>query len=88
MVSLVIFLGSTMLFLAIPRIGFGLFVQKSRSGVHLAGFSDGIELGAHGVIKRDRTVVMRVEVDEEWEGERAASLHWRGAAFDRYENGT
>jgi protein-glutamine gamma-glutamyltransferase len=87
MVSLIIFLGSTVLFLAIPRIGFGIFVQKSRSGVHLAGFADGVELGGHGVIKRDDTVVMRITVEDEWEGDRAASIHWRGAAFDRYRDG-
>jgi len=86
-VSLLIFVGSTMLFLAIPRIGFGFFFQKSRSGVHMAGFSEGIELGAHGVIKEDRTVVMRVEVDEPWQGSRSASIHWRGIAFDRYQGG-
>ncbi|HTM22501.1 MAG TPA: DUF3488 and transglutaminase-like domain-containing protein [Kofleriaceae bacterium] len=88
-VSLVIFLGSTMLFLAIPRIGFGIFVQKSRSGVHMTGFADGIQLGAHGMIKEDRTVVMRVTVEDAWEGgDKAAGIHWRGAAFDRYSGGT
>ena len=42
----------------------GLFFAKARGGVHMTGFSDGVRLGGHGVIKNDETVVMRVEVEE------------------------
>ncbi|HUS64034.1 MAG TPA: DUF3488 and transglutaminase-like domain-containing protein, partial [Kofleriaceae bacterium] len=86
-VSLVVFAGALVLFLAIPRIGFGLFFDKNRGGITLAGFSDGVRLGGHGVIKDDDTVVMRVEVSGPYEGRDAPYLHWRGVAFETYERG-
>ena len=86
-ISVVVFTGAVLLFLAVPRIGFGLFFAKSRGGVHLTGFSDGVRLGGHGVIKNDDTVVMRVEVGGGYGGREAPYLHWRGAAFDHYERG-
>jgi protein-glutamine gamma-glutamyltransferase len=86
-ISVVVFVGAVLLFLAVPRIGFGLFFAKSRGGVHLTGFSDGVRLGGHGLIKNDDTVVMRVEVGGEYRGRSAPYLHWRGAAFDRYAGG-
>jgi hypothetical protein len=73
-------------FLALPRVGFGFFL-KSRGGLTLAGFSDGVKLGGHGVIKNDPTVVMRVEIDAKYGGRSAAEIHWRGVAFDRYRDG-
>ncbi len=86
LVSLTVFFTATVLFLMIPRIGFGLFLQQQRSGISMAGFSDGVMLGGHGTIKQDRTVVMRVKVDSAHQGRRAPYLHWRGVAFDRYSN--
>lgn len=87
LVSLTIFLVASLLFLAIPRIGFGLFFQKSRGGITMAGFSDGVVLGGHGTIKTDDTVVMRVQVEEGYQGRGAPYIHWRGVAFDRYKKG-
>jgi len=84
MVSLTVFFLATVLFLMIPRIGFGLFFQKQRGGISMAGFSDGVMLGGHGTIKQDRTVVMRVKVDSAHQGRKAPYLHWRGVAFDTY----
>ncbi len=86
-VSLTVFFASTVMFLAIPRIGFGLFFAPGRNGVSMAGFSDGVQLGGHGVIKDDDTVVMRVKMDGNFAGAEALDLHWRGVAFDYYENG-
>ncbi|MBT8495920.1 MAG: DUF3488 and transglutaminase-like domain-containing protein, partial [Deltaproteobacteria bacterium] len=86
-VSVSIFVAATMLFLLIPRIGFGLFFQKSRSPVNMTGFSDGVQLGGHGLIKNDDTVVMRVHIDDKYHGRNAPYIHWRGVAFDLYENG-
>jgi transglutaminase-like putative cysteine protease len=87
LISVAVFAGATLLFLAVPRIGFGLFFAKSRGGVHLTGFSDGVKLGGHGLIKNDDTVVMRVEVEDSYGGRQAPYLHWRGAAFDLYQHG-
>lgn len=86
-VSLLIFIFSSLLFFMIPRIGFGFFFQKDRTAMQMAGFADGVRLGGHGVIKDNRTVVMRVKVDDALEGTRAPTIHWRGVAFDSYKGG-
>jgi hypothetical protein len=85
LVSLGVFASAATMFVLIPRIGFGLFVSKSRDGVAMAGFSDGVKLGGHGLIRSDATVVMRVKLAGG--GRDAPSLHWRGVAFDRYHQG-
>jgi transglutaminase-like putative cysteine protease len=86
LLSFGVFLIAAIVFLAIPRVGFGFFL-KGRTGLTLAGFSDGVKLGGHGVIKHDDTVVMRVEIDPKYGGRDKAEIHWRGVAFDYYEGG-
>ena len=86
-VSVAIFAFASVLFLAIPRVGFGVFFAKSRDNVTMAGFSDGVELGGHGLIKEDSTVVMRVQIADKYQGRRAPYIHWRGVAFDTYARG-
>ena len=85
-VSVIVFVASAAFFIAIPRIGMGFFF-KSRGGLSMAGFADGVQLGGHGRIKLDSTVVMRVELPERFGGRNAPPVHWRGAAFDHYEAG-
>jgi protein-glutamine gamma-glutamyltransferase len=87
LVSLGVFAGAVAMFLVIPRIGFGLFLSKSRGGVSMTGFSDGVRLGGHGTIRNDDTVVMRVVIDGAPTGRGAPARHWRGVAFDQYRNG-
>lgn len=86
LLSFAVFLGAAAVFLALPRVGIGFFV-KGRGGLTLAGFSDGVKLGGHGVIKNDSTVVMRVEIAGQFGGRQAPTIHWRGVAFDRYAKG-
>jgi transglutaminase-like putative cysteine protease len=86
LVSLGVFLASSALFLAIPRVGMGFFF-RSRSGMAMAGFSDTVKLGGHGRIKSDTTIVMRVEIGERYQGRSAPYIHWRGVAFDTYSHG-
>ncbi len=86
LLSFGVFLISAIVFLAIPRVGFGFFL-KNRGGLTLTGFSDGVKLGGHGVIKSDDTVVMRVEIDAKYGGRDRPEIHWRGVAFDNYERG-
>ena len=81
-----VFLGAAMVFLALPRVGVGFFL-KGRSGLTLTGFSDGVKLGGHGVIKNDATVVMRIELPSHYGSRDAPEVHWRGVAFDRYSRG-
>ena len=85
-VSLAIFLSSTILFLLFPRVGFGLFFSRQRSGIQMAGFSDGVTLGGHGLIRDDPTVVMRVKLVG-GDPRKLPALHWRGVAFDKYAGG-
>jgi transglutaminase-like putative cysteine protease len=84
--SVGVFAGAALVFLALPRVGIGFFL-KSRGGLTLAGFTDGVKLGGHGVIKNDSTVVMRVEIPSHYGARDAPELHWRGVAFDHYEHG-
>ena len=84
--SVGVFAGAALVFLALPRVGIGFFL-KSRGGLTLAGFTDGVKLGGHGVIKNDSTVVMRVEIPSHYGSRDAPELHWRGVAFDHYEHG-
>jgi hypothetical protein len=86
LLSLGVFVGAAALFLALPRVGFGILGGR-RAGVSMAGFSDGVKLGGHGVIKRDPTVVMRVAMAPKWGDRSAAYIHWRGVSFDRYSRG-
>jgi hypothetical protein len=81
-----VFIGAAVVFLALPRVGVGFFL-KGRSGLTLSGFSDGVKLGGHGVIKNDATVLMRVEIPGDVGGREAPDIHWRGVAFDRYAHG-
>jgi protein-glutamine gamma-glutamyltransferase len=81
-----VFLGAALVFLALPRVGIGFFL-KGRGGLTLTGFSDGVKLGGHGLIKNDATVVMRVEIGSHWGSRDAEEIHWRGVAFDRYDHG-
>ncbi|HSN25701.1 MAG TPA: transglutaminaseTgpA domain-containing protein, partial [Kofleriaceae bacterium] len=82
-----VFIVAAVIFLALPRVGFGFFL-KNRGGLTLSGFSDGVHLGGHGVIKNDDTIVMRVEIDPSLGGRQAPEIHWRGIAFDHYEHGS
>ncbi len=88
-VSLAIFVASSLLFLLFPRVGFGLFFQRNRSGVSMAGLNEsGVTLGGHGRILDDDTVVMRVKVEDfRWRGLAAPAIHWRALAFDQYADG-
>lgn len=85
-VSLTVFIGAAIAFFAMPRVGTGFF-GKGHAGRSMAGFSDGVQLGGHGVIKDDPTVVMRVELPVQYGSPAAPPVHWRGVAFDRYRKG-
>ncbi len=87
-ISLIIFVGSALLFLLFPRVGFGLFFQNQRSEVTLIGLSDSVMLGGHGRILDDDTVVMRAQIDDpRYRGASAPPIHWRAVAFDQYAKG-
>jgi transglutaminase-like putative cysteine protease len=84
LVSLGVFLSSTVLFFLIPRVGFGLFASSKRRGVSTVGFSERVELGEYGLVKDNPTVIMRVELPG---GPPPGPLRMRGVSFDRYARG-
>ncbi|MFH0902960.1 MAG: DUF3488 and transglutaminase-like domain-containing protein, partial [Pseudomonadota bacterium] len=87
-ISLGVYCAAMLFFALIPRFSFGISLQRSRLGIIMAGFQDGVTLGGHGTIKDDRTVVMRVFLDRPaYRGPGGASLRFRGVSFDSYENG-
>lgn len=83
-ISLLILVSSLLVFFAFPRIGLGLFADTARDSISIAGFSDSIEVGDHGSIRDNPTVVMRVEFD----GGRPDSYggyRWRVMTFDTFD---
>ncbi|MBI3071016.1 MAG: DUF3488 domain-containing protein [Deltaproteobacteria bacterium] len=85
-ISLIVFLLSSAIFLLFPRLGFGLFVSKTRGGITVAGFSERVQLGQFGTIRDNTQVVMRVEIPS-LQGLRPLNFRWRGIALDRYDKG-
>jgi transglutaminase-like putative cysteine protease len=72
------------IFFAIPRVGGGFYQKGFGENIRTSGFSDQVNLGAMGPIKRDPSVVMRVEIPDR-AGHEIGRLYLRGVAFDRYD---
>ncbi|MBM4126113.1 MAG: DUF3488 domain-containing protein [Nitrospira sp.] len=72
------------MFFVIPRVNAGLYQKGYGENVRTSGFSDTVDLGSIGPIKRDRSVVMRVELPDRPTHE-VGHFYVRGMAFDRYD---
>lgn len=72
------------IFFAIPRVSAGLFQKGYGEGLRTSGFSDTVDLGAIGPIKRDPSIVMRVELPDRPAHE-IGRFYLRGMAYDRYD---
>ncbi|HXV68221.1 MAG TPA: DUF3488 domain-containing protein, partial [Nitrospira sp.] len=72
------------IFFAIPRVNAGFYQKSGGDNIRTSGFSDTVNLGAIGPIKRDPSVVMRVELPGGLAQE-AGPFYVRGMAFDRYD---
>ncbi len=83
-ISLMIFASSLLVFFAFPRIGLGFFADPARSSIPISGFSDTIDFGAHGSVRDNPTVVMRVEF-EDGPPDDYAGYRWRVMAFDEFD---
>ncbi len=75
-------LGTTIFFL-IPRFSAGYMSGFNLQPSLISGFSDDVELGQIGEIKRSSSVVMRIEV--EGDPKAAQSMHWRGIALTNFD---
>ena len=94
-VALAVLLGSSLVFALVPRVGLGFILGGVRRQVGIAGFTDEVKLGMHGLISSDnQTVVLRSQIptitalatDED--RERVISgLYWRGTVYDVYDGG-
>lgn len=71
------------IFLILPRFGGGYVSGLNMQPAMISGFSDDVELGEIGEIKKNSTVIMRVTVDG---GILAAQgVHWRGVALTKFD---
>lgn len=94
-VALLVLLGSSLVFALVPRVGLGFILGGVRRPVGVAGFTDEVKLGMHGVISTDnQTVVLRAQVpalaaiaDETARHRVISSLYWRGTVYDTYDKG-
>jgi hypothetical protein len=71
------------IFLVLPRFSSGYMSGLNMQPTMISGFSEDVELGEIGEIKKNSTVVMRVTVDG---GLNAAhGVHWRGVALTKFD---
>ena len=71
------------IFFLLPRFSAGYFSRFDMRPQLISGFTDDVELGQIGEIKRSSAVVMRIQV----EGGPAAgrNIHWRGIALTTFD---
>jgi hypothetical protein len=72
------------IFFVIPRTSAGFFQKGPGASLRTAGFSETVDLGTIGPIKRDPSVVMRVELPDRPLHEHDR-LYLRGVAYDWYD---
>jgi hypothetical protein len=71
------------IFLILPRFSGGYMSGLTMQPTMISGFSDDVELGEIGEIKKNSMVVMRVTVDGGLEV--AHGVRWRGVALTRFD---
>jgi len=71
------------IFLILPRFSGGYMSGFNLQPTLVSGFSDDVELGEIGEIKKSSMVVMRVTVDGGLDA--ARGVHWRGVALTRFD---
>lgn len=79
---------ATPIFLLIPRLNTGVFAsQMGTNMVSITGFSDEVEIGEVGSIKKSSEVVMRVKVRTVTENAPVSAYKWRGVTLSKYRDG-
>ena len=72
----------SLLFFFFPRVNAGYFARTGFQPSLMTGFSDSVELGQIGEIKKDSTVVMRVRTGKAVD---YPLLRWRGIALSTFD---
>lgn len=85
----VVFLGGiallgTILFFTLPRRTGGYLSALAQSNELVTGFSNSVELGAIGEIKKSSAVVMHIKIDDDVRGDHT-NLKWRGIALGLFD---
>ena len=73
----------TAIFFLIPRVSAGYLSGYNLQPTLISGFSDDVELGEIGVIKKSSEVVMRIEV--QGDPATAQNVHWRGVVLTTFD---
>ena len=71
------------LFFVIPRFTAGYLSTFNLQPGLATGFTENVELGAIGTIKKNTAVVMRIRMDGD--PARAAEIHWRGIVLTNFD---
>ena len=95
LMAVLVFGGAALVFASVPRVGLGFILGGMRRQTAVAGFSDEVRLGMHGVLSLDnQTVVLRAQVprianlgNDDARDNQVAAFYWRGTVYDTYENG-
>ncbi|THJ22327.1 MAG: DUF3488 domain-containing protein [Nitrospira sp. CG24D] len=75
---------TVLIFFTIPRVSAGFGQKGSGEGLRTSGFSETVDLGMIGPVKRDPGIVMRVELPDRT-GLQLDRFYLRGMAYDRYD---
>lgn len=75
---------TVVIFFTIPRVSAGFGQKGYGEGLRTSGFSETVDLGMIGPIKRDPGIVMRVELQDRT-GLQSDRFYLRGMAYDRYD---
>ena len=82
--ALASFVFALAVFFVAPRASAGLFSKKDAEPVQVVGFSERIDFGAMGPIKKESGIVMRVTLPD-YADLPPLPLYLRGTAFDRFD---
>jgi transglutaminase-like putative cysteine protease len=74
--------GSAIFFL-IPRVSAGYLSGYNLQPTLISGFTDDVELGEIGVIKKSSAIVMHIQV--EGDPSQAQNVHWRGVVLTTFD---
>jgi transglutaminase-like putative cysteine protease len=85
LISVLTLVSTLIFFVAVPRTPFRFMGRGHERGeIKTTGFSDRVDFGSFGDVKRDPTVVMRIEM----KGKLQVPYYWRGLTLDYFDGTT